>query len=124
MSKKSPKEEDIEEVLMPYKETGLGQSIADHIVSEESDKLFEFIDSLFDGLETISELTRKDRAKLLKLELEIVLRKNIGLDTVFLETLRDKFLKYSISLNRSSRTEFYDSIRGIPKEHEKKRWFK
>lgn len=129
MSRRSEKQEilDEQEIIESAKqlvrETGMGQSISDHVVSEETDRLFEFIDSLYDGLATISDLTRHDRAKLLKLELEIVLRKNVGLDTSFLETLRDKFLQYSISLNRKSREEFFDSFRGIPREHEKRHWW-
>ena len=98
--------------------------ITEDIQLEDSEQVFKYLSGFYDGLPTISDINLHERAMLLRLNLLASFRKELKLDNVFLDEMRDSFLKYSISKNRKGRQESFDAIKGSAVSTERRGWLR
>ena len=98
--------------------------ITEDIQLEDSEQVFKYLSGFYDGLPTISDVNLHERAMLLRLNLLASFRKELGLDNVFLDEMRDSFLKYSISKNRKGRQESFEAIKGSAVNTERRGWLR
>ena len=98
--------------------------IAEDMQIEDSEQVFRYLSGFYDGLPTISDINLHERAMLLRLNLLASFRKELGLDNVFLDEMRDSFLKYSISKNRKGRQESFEAIKGSAVNTERRGWLR
>ena len=98
--------------------------ITEDVQLEDSEQVFKYLSGFYYGLPTISDVNLHERAMLLRLNLLASFRKELGLDNVFLDEMRDSFLKYSISKNRKGRQESFEAIKGSAVNTERRGWLR
>ncbi len=91
---------------------------------EDTEQIFKYLSGFYDGLPTISDINLHERAMLLRLDLLESFRKELGLDTKFIDELRTSFLKYSISKSRKGRQESFEALRGNSASQSKHGWLR
>lgn len=98
---------------------------------EDSEEIFKQIQTMYNGLDTITDITVKERLLLLRLDtvrrMEEILRKKLDIKSespISISDISEKFKTLSISLKRQSRKEFFEIFNPITKIITKSRWKK
>lgn len=107
-----------------YEDDGLNDNPATPITEltpESAEQIYRFLNGLYDGLKTITDLNNDERRLLLRLDLMLRLRKGLKLDTEALSEFKDNYLRYTISKNRKGRTEVINAISGRQQAATRKR---
>ena len=98
---------------------------------EDSEEIFKQIQTMYNGLDTITDITVKERLLLLRLDtvrrMEELLRKKLEIKSespISISDISEKFKTLSISLKRQSRKEFFEIFNPITKIITKSRWKK
>lgn len=82
------------------------------LTPESAEQIYRFLNGMYDGLKTITDLNNDERRLLLRLDLMLRLRKGVKLDTEALGEFKENYLRYTISKNRKGRTEVINAISG------------